>query len=79
MSFNMFGKKLSYWLPRIFVMTFIVSLFIPAPEFVMGMTDAAFTVWLARIGWVVGLPVVFCAVLVLIARIGRRTAGTRPK
>jgi hypothetical protein len=75
----MFGKKFSYWLPRIFVMAFILSLFIPAPDFVMGMNSAAFTIWLARIGWVIGLPLVFWAVLVLIARIGKRTVGTRPK
>ena len=75
----MFGKKFSYWLPRFFVMAFVLSLFIPAPDFVMGMNSAAFTVWLARIGWVVGLPLVFCAVLVLIARIGKRADGTRPK
>jgi hypothetical protein len=76
---HMFAKKMIYWLPRVFVAAFALSLFIPAPDFVADMSDAAFVVWLARIGWVVGLPLVFCAVLVLMARIGKRAAGSKPK
>ena len=74
----MFGKKLTYWLPRSFVAAFALSLFIPAPDFVAGMSEDAFVVWLLRIGWVVGVPLAFCFVLVLMALIGWRPVKNKP-
>jgi hypothetical protein len=74
-----FGKKLSFWLPRTFVVAFALSLLIPAPDFISGMSDDAFAVWLIRIGWVIGLPLVFCFMLVLIALTGKQAVKGRPQ
>jgi hypothetical protein len=73
-----FGKKLRFWLPRIFVAAFALSLLIPAPDFVSGMSDDAFVVWLIRIGWILGLPLAFCFVLVLMAWSGKGAFKGKP-
>jgi len=63
----MFKQKLRYWLPRIFVLVFAMSLLLPAPNFISGMDDNEFIIWLARLIWVLGLPVIFCSLILLIA------------
>ena len=50
---------------------FALSLLLPAPDFVTGMGENAWIVWLVRIGWVVGLPLAFGLVLVIVARVGK--------
>ena len=66
----MAGIRLSYWLPRLFVIVFALSLLLPAPQFVLRMGKGAFTVWLARLIWVIGLPLVFCLILLIVAWLG---------
>ena len=68
----MIKQKLRYWLPRIFVLIFAMSLLLPAPNFISGMDDNAFTIWLARLIWVIGLPVIFCFSTLLIALLARK-------
>ena len=63
----MFKQKLRYWLPRIFVLIFAMSLLLPAPNFISGMDDNEFIIWLVRLIWVIGLPVIFCSLILLIA------------
>ncbi len=62
-------QKLKYWLPRIFVFIFAISLLLPAPDFVSSMDDHAFMVWLARLIWVMGVPVIFCVLILFIAHL----------
>ena len=63
----MFKQKLRYWLPRTFVLIFAMSLLLPAPNFISGMDDNEFIIWLVRLIWVIGLPVIFCSLILLIA------------
>ncbi|OQY04763.1 MAG: hypothetical protein B6I22_08825 [Desulfobacteraceae bacterium 4572_123] len=63
----MLKKKLRYWLPRIFILVFAMSLLLPAPNFISGMDNNQFIIWLARLIWVIGLPVIFCSLFLLIA------------
>jgi hypothetical protein len=60
-------KKLSYWLPRILVLSFALSLVLPAPKFITSLDVGGYTIWLARLIWVISVPVVFCSILLLIA------------
>jgi len=59
-------KILSYWFPRILVLSFALSLVLPAPEFVAGLDAGGYTIWLARLIWVISVPVVFCSILLII-------------
>ena len=63
----MFKQKLRYWLPRTFVLIFAMSLLLPAPNFISGMDDNEFIIWLVRLIWVIGLPAIFCSLILLIA------------
>jgi hypothetical protein len=60
-------KQLGYWFPRILVLSFALSLVLPAPEFVSGLDSGGYIIWLARLIWVILVPVVFCSILLLIA------------
>ncbi|OQY03970.1 MAG: hypothetical protein B6I22_10455 [Desulfobacteraceae bacterium 4572_123] len=60
-------KILSYWLPRILVLSFALSLALPTPEFVTSLDAGGYTIWLARLIWVIAVPVVFCSILLVIA------------
>lgn len=73
----MAGIRVSYWLPRLFVIGFALSLLLPAPQFVLSMGRGAFTLWLARLIWVVGLPVVFCLILLVVLWLGPKIGGRR--
>jgi hypothetical protein len=59
--------KLGYWLPRILVLGFALSLVWPASGFLQGLEDGQYTLWLARLIWVISVPVVFGAILLAIA------------
>ncbi len=58
------------WLPRLLVLSFAVSVFLPAPGFVTGLAHDEFLVWVTRVCWVVGVPSCFWA----LARGARRLA-----
>jgi len=60
-------KGLSYWLPRIMVIVFVLSLVFPAPAFVRGLGGDAYLLWVARLIWVISVPLVFGASLLLVA------------
>jgi uncharacterized membrane protein len=59
-------SKLKYWVPRLLIVGFAVSMMIPAPRFVTAMDDAEFLVWLLRLIWVLAFPTGFFAILVLL-------------
>lgn len=63
----MFKQKLRYWLLRIFVLTFAMSLLLRASNFISGMDENEFNIWLVWLIWVIGLPVIFCSLFLLIA------------
>ena len=69
----MYKQKLGYWIPRIFVLIFAISVFLPTPDFVSGMDYNEFIIWLIRLIWVVGLPVVFCSFILLITFLTKNT------
>jgi hypothetical protein len=54
-----------YWAPRIFVILFIVSFLLPAPDFIGSMGDDELTVFLCRLIWVVGVPLFACLLITL--------------
>lgn len=58
--------KLSYWLPRILVLCFALSLVFPVFKFVPSLDAGGYTLWLARLAWVIFVPVVFCSILLVI-------------
>jgi len=43
-----------------------LSLVLPASKFVTGLDAGGYTIWLARIIWVISVPVVFCSILLVI-------------
>jgi len=49
------------------VLIFAMSLLLPAPNFISGMDDNEFIIWLVRLIWVIGLPVIFCSLILIIA------------
>jgi len=59
-------EKLQYWIPRLLIIGFIVSMPFSAPEFITSMDEAAFTVWLLRLIWVIAFPSAFCLALILV-------------
>jgi hypothetical protein len=61
------AEKLGYWLPRVLVLSFALSLVLPAFKFVPGLDAGGYTIWLARLTWVISVPVVFCLILLVIA------------
>ncbi len=64
--------KLGYWLPRLLVIGFALSLVLPAPDFLQGLDDGQYTLWLARLIWVITVPVVFGAILLVVALFRKR-------
>ena len=67
--------KLGYWLPRILVLGFALSLVLPAADFLQGLDDGQYMLWLTRIIWVITVPVVFGAILLVIALLSRKKRG----
>jgi len=59
-------KILGYWFPRILVLSFALSLILPAPEFVTSLDPGGYIIWLARLIWVILVPIVFCSILLII-------------
>jgi hypothetical protein len=59
--------KLGYWLPRLLVIGFALSLVLPVPGFLQGLDDGQYTLWMARLIWVVSVPSVFGAILLAVA------------
>jgi len=70
----MLKQRLTYWLPRVFVVSFAVSLVLPAPGFLARMEPGERIVWLARLIWVLGLPAVFCLACLLMILLGSRNS-----
>ena len=64
---KMKDKKLSYWLPRVLVLSFALSLVSPAFKFVPSLDVGGYIIWLARLTWVISVPVVFFSILLVIA------------
>lgn len=58
-------SKMSYWLPRLFIIGFAATMVIPAPQFIASMKDDEFLVWLLRLIWVLTFPTCFLVMLVL--------------
>lgn len=58
-------NKFRYWLPRLLVIGFAMSMVVPAPEFISSMEDAEFLVWLLRLIWVLMFPAGLFVLLVL--------------
>ena len=55
--------KCKYWLPRLIILGFAVSMVMPAPKFIASMEDAEFVVWLLRLIWVLAFPAGFFVLL----------------
>jgi hypothetical protein len=70
-------QKILYWLPRLLILGFVISMVIPAPQFVTSMDDAQFLVWLLRLVWVLVFPAGYFAILVL-SHFLKRFHGRRP-
>ncbi len=58
--------KFGYWLPRLLVLGFAFSLVLPVPDFLQGLDDGQYTLWWARLIWVISIPAVFGAILLVI-------------
>lgn len=56
---------LIHWFPRLIVIGFAVSIPFSAPEFITGMDEGEFIVWLLRLIWVFVFPVTLCLILVM--------------
>ena len=69
-------KVFSYWLPRLMVIAFVLSLVFPVPFFVRGLGEDAYILWLARLIWVVSVPLVFGAILLVILKF-RKNGGEK--
>lgn len=61
-----------FWFPRLFVLGMVASVWLNLPQYLQGMEERAYVVWLARVLWVVGLPAAFAGILVLIGRKWRK-------
>jgi len=72
---EMLEKRLKYWMPRIFVLVFAMSLLMPAPRYISRMDASQFIVWAARLIWVTGLAVLCCAFIATAAFLGRVIKG----
>ena len=57
--------RCKYWLPRLIILGFAVSMVMPAPKFIVSMEDAEFVVWMLRLIWVLAFPAGFFVLLVL--------------
>jgi len=70
--------KLGYWAPRLLVIGFALSLVLPVPGFLQGLDDGQYTVWLARLIWVISVPAVFGAILLVVAIFRAKKNKTGP-
>lgn len=68
-------KVFSYWLPRLMVIAFAFSLVFPTPAFVRGLGEDAYILWLARLIWIFSVPLVFGAILLVIAKFRKNGDG----
>jgi hypothetical protein len=57
--------RVKYWLPRMIILGFAVSMVMPAPEYITHMDDPEFLVWLLRLIWVLAFPTGYLILLVL--------------
>ena len=69
---EMNNRGLRYWMPRVLVLSFALSLLLPAPEFVTRLDAGGRAIWLARLIWVISIPAVFGSILVLVATLGKK-------
>jgi hypothetical protein len=58
-------NRLKYWFPRLIIISFALSMPFSAPEFITGMDEGSFIVWLLRLIWVLAFPIIFCLLLIL--------------
>jgi hypothetical protein len=68
---------LKYWLPRVAVIGFVLSLAMPAPRTIAGMDENQFLLWAARLIWVVSLPSAFCILMVVVVLIQKQLQRSR--
>ncbi|RJX34697.1 MAG: hypothetical protein C4525_06495 [Desulfarculus sp.] len=61
-----------YWLPRVLVLIFAASVYLPLPRFLEGLTRDELVLWLARLLWVLGLPLALAAAAWLLWQVRRR-------
>jgi hypothetical protein len=65
-------KRLAYWLPRLLVLGSAAAVLLPTPAYVRGLSEDAFLVWLARVGWVLFLSLGLGAVFWVAGRLKRK-------
>ena len=65
-------KSLLNWIPKVLVIGFVLSLILPAPGFVHGMSRDSFIVWLVRLAWVLILSFGCAMVSLILGRVKGR-------
>lgn len=65
-------KNLLNWVPKVLVIGFVLSLILPAPGFVHGMSRDSFIVYLARLVWVLIFSVGCALVSLILGRLKGR-------
>lgn len=70
-------NKFRYWLPRLLVIGFAMSMVVPAPEFISSMEDAEFLIWLLRLIWVLVFPTALFVLLIL-THLVKKIQGKQP-
>ncbi|MCB2188201.1 MAG: hypothetical protein KQJ78_17415 [Deltaproteobacteria bacterium] len=55
--------RLGYWLPRGLILVIVAAVWLPLPRYAQGLEAREFVVWLARLAWVVGVPLAFGLIL----------------
>lgn len=61
-------RGFGYWFPRLLVISLVLSVWLNLPKYLHGMDERQYVVWLARVAWVVGVPLIFAVVIGLIGR-----------
>lgn len=62
----------AFWLPRVLVVMFAASVYLPLPRYLEGLSREELVLWLARLLWVLGLPLALAAAAWLLWRLRRR-------
>ena len=65
-------KNILNWIPKVFVIGFVLSLILPAPGFVHGMSRDSFIIWLVRLIWVLVLSFGCALVSLILGRLKGR-------
>ena len=57
---------------KAFILASVVAVILPMPQYASSLSDAEYTVWLARLLWVLMLTVGVCVVLLLVGFLARK-------